>query len=85
MIHLLLDLLPLGAGFGRRRGHDDRIFARGDLLQFLCIDQPSSLGGKSDDDALLLPALNEALEVAADAIPNAHKGEGPFVEDVAIG
>ena len=81
----LLVLLPQGACLGRRWRHDDLGFARSDLLELVCLDKTRPLGGKSDDDPLLLPALNIALEVAADAIPDANKGEGLLIKDVAVG
>ena len=81
----LLGLLPQGACLGRRWRHDDLGFARSDLLELVCLDKTRPLGGKSDDDPLLLPALNIALEVATDAIPDANKGEGLLIEDVAVG
>ena len=80
----LLGLLPQGACLGRRWRHNDLGFARRDLLELICLDKTSPLGGKSDDDPLLLPALNIALEVAADAVPDANKGEGLLVKDVAV-
>ena len=77
--------MPRRGGLGRRRRHDEFGFARGNLLEFIFFDQPRPLGSESDDDALLLLALDVALEVAADAIPNANEGEGLFVEDVPSG
>ena len=82
---LFLGLLPHGGCLGRRRRHDDLVFARSDLLELVCLDKPRPLGGEPDDDALLLPALNVALEVATDAIPDANKGEGLLVKDVFVG
>ena len=80
-----LGFLPRGARLGRQWRHDDLGFARGDLLELVCFDKTRPLGGKSDDDALLLPALNIALEIAADAVSDANKGEGLLIKDVAVG
>ena len=80
-----LDILSPGACIGRRWRHDYLGFARSELLELVCLDKTRPLGGKSDDYALLLPALNIALEVAADAIPHANKGEGLLIKDVAAG
>ena len=54
------------------------------LLELVLVNQTGATGGITNDDTLLLTALDEGLVEAADAIADNHKVKSPFVKDVTV-